>query len=161
MSMIRPRQVMRRRVTLTGLLVVSLYLCLAAHARGAGISIIPPDPTDQDFIAIRIEGGRSDGCWSFEGIDCLPIEGYTIPISVYWLDYWEPAAPACPTVAVEYLEHCAPGVQLPPGTYTVVVTEYNDSLRDPGTYVTTLEFIVDSVIGMRHGSWGAIKMIHR
>jgi len=57
-------------------------------------------PTDEDYIVIRIAGGRPDTCWLLDGFQCLP-------------------------------------------------------------FVTTLEFTVDSVIGMGESSWGAIKMIHR
>lgn len=160
MSMIRLRSAMSRHPLTVASFTALLYLSVAAPALDASIEIIPADPTDNDYVVIRITGVRPDTCWLFDGIDCRPMEGAVIPIDVYWVDGWEPGL-GCGAMVVDFVEHCCPGVCLPPGTYTVVVTEHNDSLREPGTYVYTLEFTVDSVIGMRQTSWGGIKMLHR
>ncbi|MDD3642286.1 MAG: hypothetical protein PHQ19_02335 [Candidatus Krumholzibacteria bacterium] len=154
------RSAMSRHRTVFMPFAALVFLCIGGSALGAGIQIIPADPTDHDYIVIRIIGARPDTCWRLGGFQCLPVEGNTFPVSVFWVDDWEPGL-GCGDMIVDFVEHCCPGVLLPPGTYTVVVTEHNDSLRETGTFVTTLEFTIDSVIGMRQASWGAIKMIHR
>jgi hypothetical protein len=160
MSIVRLRSAMARHRLLIASFAASLYLFAAAPARAALITIIPSDPTDEDYVVIRIEGGRPDTCWRLDAFQCLPMEGNVFPVDVFWVDGWEPGL-GCGDMVVDFVEHCVPGACLPPGTYTVSVTEHDDSLREPGTYVTTLEFTVDSVIGMGEASWGAIKMIHR
>ena len=141
------------------ILLILLLTVFPVSLQAVLVTTIPANPTDQDYVVLRIEGARPNTCWEYTGLEYLGVENYQISINVYWVDHWMPWL-GCGDMAVEFLDHCVPG-QLAPGQHTVIVHEYSASQRDPTTYVQTFEFYVDSVVAIQSVSWGRIKLIHR
>ncbi|MCK4548160.1 MAG: hypothetical protein KAW17_12045 [Candidatus Eisenbacteria sp.] len=129
----------------------SLLTPLPADSNLESVELLPARPTVVDSLRVLVHGFLYDGCWnlpSFEfcdhGVCAFPestgVSDHTLYIHILAVDFWHAGA-ACWDVWTDYV--CSHNFgPLPPGHYSVIVTEHHESLRDPDPEVLTTEFDV-------------------
>jgi hypothetical protein len=118
------------------------WLCLRTigYAEISSVRISPVQPTVRDTITFTVEGMFPDGCWGVYDFTFMQLSPSQFAADVYALDRAQYGY-ACTEIVVEYFDSATVG-PLDPGIYTVFVTEYHQSLRDPWPNETSLVFEV-------------------
>ncbi len=117
-----------------------LFSATTGLAEISDVLITPADPTNQDTIYFSVEGWFPDLCWSLEGFDFNQISSNEFTANIYAIDIWQPGWVCLPViVGYQYSESFGP---LEPGTYTISITEFHQSLRDPYSNYASLVFEV-------------------
>jgi hypothetical protein len=153
----------RRRYIQWALLAMLLWWLAPAGGAHAGIQppqVLPPQPTESDPVRVHVDGDYYDGCWYLIRSWCGFVPADTIAIEVFSGDRWTPESSMCPMNCPKFHFTCDYGM-LPAGHYTVRVTEYRGSLRDPGTEVETAEFDVVRDTAVLPTSWGRVRSLYR
>lgn len=120
--------------------VACFGLTTAALSEIELVQISPSQPTSHDSITFTLAGGFPNSCWNVQSYDF----GESLPrqfnANVHAVDAWEPGM-LCLTVMVpyQYSETIGP---LNPGTYSVHVTEFHQSLVDPWPNYASITFEV-------------------
>jgi hypothetical protein len=110
-------------------LMINFGLCVIdAQSYIDSVEIIPENPTEIDDITLKVYGYFPNGCWGYNsGTHSININ--QIAIDLYAYDVWVPGL-YCSDVIIPYSDEFNIG-QLVSGEYSINVTEYRDSLRDP------------------------------
>jgi hypothetical protein len=139
--------------------VAIVLIPLAANALIVSITVTPPSPTQQDPVSIEVAGWFPDSCWSLVSTSCDSLRGQDIYLNLRGLDIYV-AGLFCYFEVVPYRFSC----DYPPlaaGDYTVHVTEYHESLRDPGPRTLEGTFEVRQSVPVLQTSWGCLRVMYR
>lgn len=114
------------------------------------VSISPENPAPMAPFRVGVVVALPDRCWEEGPIGDLEftiVDSYTGQdcsggIFLYWV----------------YFEQDG----LPEGHHSITVTEWHDSVRDPGSWAHVVEFTVgDPPVGNEDISWSAVKALYR
>ena len=139
--------------------VAIVFIPLAANALIVSLTVTPPSPTQQDPVSIEVAGWFPDLCWSLASTSCDSLRGQDIYLSLHGLDIAVPGS-RCYSEVVPYRLSC----DYPPlavATYTVHVTEYHQSLRDPNPRTVEGTFEVTQSVPVTQTSWGCLRVMYR
>ena len=147
---------------LLGFLAVCAVVVLAPQAAKAlivSLTVTPPNPTQHDPISIEVAGWFPDSCWSLVSTSCDSLRGQDIYFSLRGLDI-AVAGSRCYFLVVPYGFSCD-YPSLAAGNYTVHVTEYHDSLRDPAPQTSVGTFEVTQSVPVSQTSWCCLRIMYR
>ncbi len=151
---------MHRKLLLLALVAGSLVGLLSQPA-AASITIIPPQPTVQDSVKVKVYSQFPMACWRDLSQDCRDCLSDTLSVTVD-VDYCH-GRPSCICAAFPYSYQrvCNFGL-LPAGTYTVTFTELHSNVYDPiSTFTQSVRFVVSNVTPTRTTTWGRLKLLYR
>lgn len=135
--------------------VVVLFLCaipalLFADSHVDLIHTVPINPDPMVPFFVYLEASLPDQCWTqgpvgdFEFTDLDSFSGTSCPggILYFWIAF----------------DHDG----LPEGQHSITVTEWHDSVRDPGPYEHVVEFTVGTPpVSNESISWSSVKALYR
>ncbi|MDD5087502.1 MAG: choice-of-anchor D domain-containing protein [bacterium] len=132
----------RSRLTFAMLACLAGGLCLntISHAMISSVQITPAQPTDQDTITFSVAGGFPDACWHSQDFHFTQTSPTEFAADVFGVDTWQPGM-VCLQIIVNY-GYLASFGPLNPGNYTILITEYPQSEREPWPDISTLIFNV-------------------
>jgi hypothetical protein len=140
------------------LLSIVLGLAVPAAAHLVAVDYTPEQPEVGDVLAVTVSGYLPDSCWQLVGTS-QEVAGQQLRVFVDLLDAWTPDL-ACLTVITEY-EEVFLFAGLAAGSYTLVVTERHDSLRDPEDEVVTMPVEITGSVDDESRSWSALRASYR
>ena len=149
-----------RHAALGMIVLVAALLPTVTHASIDSLYVIPPQPTITDSVSVRVVGSFPNGCFRRTPVDCGPLEGFSINMSVNAI-FFRDTMSICPPYIVTYASTCEYG-RLPVGSYQVVFTEtVTSSLFPPLQQQRTVTFMVNAPTPVRTMTWGRLKMLYR
>lgn len=115
------------------------------------IQIIPPHPDPMEPVTLSVTGSMPSSCWALGGQSAT---GFSL------IDSSTPDI-ACLTVIVPFDVFFDLG-GLPEGVHTITVSEWHQSLYDPGQWSHPVTFTVgDPPVEGAQTSWSAVKALYR
>ncbi len=114
-------------------------------------TIVPEEPQDGDTVSLIVAGDMPDGCWSLANVD-----GYLISLADGAAEEID-----CIMVLVPFEATFELGA-LMTGVHQVLISEFHDSVRNPGLWTHTVQFTVGNPpTPAPTSNWSRIKALYR
>jgi hypothetical protein len=135
-----------------------LIIAQPAAALIEEVVVMPDEPEEGDILYVDVDGYLPDSCWNLAGTS-QEVAGQELRVVIDAVDSWEPGI-SCLTIITDY-DAFFDFAGLAAGSYTLVVTERRDSVRDPEDQVIVLPVEITGPVAAAGGSWSAVKALYR